>query len=174
MRKVSGAGRRQEALSQEPPTQGHGGRILTAARFVKAPGQDAPQEPIPGIPDLTRCLGEALRLQQSGHPVGTNATNGRRDGLVGAIPEALCGEAPEGQPRIHRRHPRQVARRPTTGGESEKRGRPDPQSSPLTKMAVKGSGEHSPDQRHGELAPIGRTWEATRKSSSRKTGREAK
>ena len=38
--------------------------------------------------------------QQSGHLVGTPATNGRRGGLVGPIPEALCGEAPKGQPMI--------------------------------------------------------------------------
>ena len=38
--------------------------------------------------------------QPSGHPVGTNATNGRRGGLVGLSPEALCGEAPKCQPMI--------------------------------------------------------------------------
>ena len=59
-------------------------------------------------------------------------TNGKRGGLAGAIPEALCGEAPKGQlmirrgnleadcveapkgqPRNHRRCPRRVIGRPT-------------------------------------------------------------
>ena len=86
-----------------------------------------PQEPVHGTGDPAGCPGEALLWQRSGHLVGTPATNGRRGGLVGPNPEALCGEAPkgqpmirseslkavcveapQGQPMIHRRHPIQV------------------------------------------------------------------
>ena len=106
--------------SKERPGHVNGGRIFTAIRDPKAIGQDASQEPVHGIGVPTRCQGEALPWQSSRHPVGSSTTDGKRGGLVGAIPEALCGKAPKGQPMIHRRHPRQVARR-LSGEKPERR-----------------------------------------------------
>ena len=63
-------------------------------------GNRKPQEPTLGIGDPGCCRGEALLSRRSGHPSGAIGKNGRRGGLVGVIPRALCGEAPKGQPMI--------------------------------------------------------------------------
>ena len=88
-----------------------------------------------GCPTNTRPRNPRPRVQpRRGPPVaamkvppGSTMANGKRGSLMGAIPEALCGEAPQGQsmirgetlevvsveapkgqPAIHRRHPRQA------------------------------------------------------------------
>ena len=100
---------------------------------------------------------------------------------MGMIPEALCGEAPkgqpvirrenlvavgveapQGQPRIHRPHPKQPSTRPP--GEEEKpksRGKSqDPPSSRWTRAAVKERGDRSPERMRGESGQCGKTWVA--------------
>ena len=123
---VSGARRRQEH-SVVRPTHGSGAHGCTATRLGKGRGQDASQEPVPKTRGPACCPGEALLWQASEYPGGTNMTNGKRGSLVGNNPEALrwkapkgqpmirgenlldvCVEAPQGQPRNHRRHPIQV------------------------------------------------------------------
>ena len=93
--------------------------------------------------------------QPGKNPVGTDMKGGKRGGLAGAIPEALCGdapkgqpmirrepleadcvEAPKGQPRNHRRHPKRLVLRPT--GERQERDpkTKDPPSSRWTKAGM--------------------------------------
>ena len=134
-------------------------------------GRDPAQEPVHGIGDPMPCPGVARPLRRSRSPAGTNTADWKRGGLIGAIPEALCGEAPKGHPMFHRRRTNRAVRRPM-GEKPEKRvKRRAPRSSPWTKTAVNGSGDRSPDPLPGEQDPTGKTWEATRKSSSRRRGR---
>ena len=96
--------------------------------------------------------------------------NGKRDSLVGAIPEALCGEAPEGQPVIRREnhvtvggedpegHPMiHGCRRPhkpsPSGNPKGRRAQSGPPSSRLTKAAKKRGGP-SPEPLHGKRGVI--------------------
>ena len=51
---------------------------------------------------VSRRRGEALPSRRSRCPAGTGKSGGMRGGLVGLSPEALCGEAPKGQPLIRR------------------------------------------------------------------------
>ena len=98
---MSGAGRGQDH-SQVSRRQGNGLRVFMAARFMKGIGMDGPQEPTRRMSDPMFCQGEVLLWQSSEYPSGTNMVDGKRGSLVGAIPEALCGEAPKGQPMIRR------------------------------------------------------------------------
>ena len=128
------------AHRQDPkdPTHGNGGRIFTAIRDGRGAGKGEPQERIPRTGNPESCPGEALLWQQSESLGGPDMAKGKRGSLAGAIPEALygeapkgqpmirgetlkavCAEAPQGQPMIHRRHPMQVMCRPT--GETEER-----------------------------------------------------
>ena len=135
---MSGMGRSRER-SKERPTHDNGGRIFTDTSAVEETGRTAPKEPVTRTGDPASCQGEALLWHPREYPGGTTMMRGKRGGLTGAIPEALhgeapkgqpmirgetlevvCVEAPEGQPRNHRRHPRQVMFRPT--GEKEERG----------------------------------------------------
>ena len=59
---------------------------------------------VPGIGEAPCGPGVALPWQQSELPVGAKRS-WTRGGLVGLIPEALCGEAPKSLPVIHRRRP---------------------------------------------------------------------
>ena len=103
---------------------------------------------------------------------------------MGMIPEALCVEAPkgqpeirgetleavyvealEGQPRNHRPHPRE---QPSQGPRGEKPGKPgrrrDPPSSRWKKageVRKKEGGDHFHGPPRGELDPSGRTWTGT-------------
>ena len=117
--------------SKDQPGHGNGGRTFTAMKDGEGIGNMKPQEPALATGDPTCFQGEALQWQRSEYPGGTNMAKGKRGSFAGAIPEALrgeapkgqpmihgetlevvCVEAPEGQPRNHRRHPRQVMRRP--------------------------------------------------------------
>ena len=85
-------------------------------------------------------------------PVGTNATNGRRGGLVGPSPDVLCGEAPKGQPMIRRPRPRQIVRRPMGEEPGRRARRRAPPSSPWTRAGKKERGAPSPEPLHGKQA----------------------
>ena len=87
------------------------------------------------IGDPARCRGEALPFPRSRRLVGTCRLCWKRGGLAGAIPEALCGEAPKGQPVIRREtswrsegRPRKVSQGTTDAEETyptrDQRGRP--------------------------------------------------
>ena len=58
----------------------------TAARLPNRCGKDDPQESVREIQDTEYCQGEALLLQPSEYPGGSNMANGKRGSLVGAIP----------------------------------------------------------------------------------------
>ena len=91
-----------EDHSQESPSQHNGGRIFMDMPLGEGIGSVKPQELAVKTGDPKCCPGEALRWQLFKYPGGTNLTSGKRGGLVGSNPEALCGEAPEGQPEIRR------------------------------------------------------------------------
>ena len=165
----SGTGRPRDH-PEEAPGHTPGGRIFTATRDRKGMGRGSTQEPVPGTRDPARCPGAAIRWQPIRVPDGTNTANWKRGGLMEAIPEAFCQEAPKGQPvirretlvavsveapkgqpRNHRRHPKQVILRPTGEEEERKEKTKGPQSSRLTKTGKKGRGVSSPDPLHGEL-----------------------
>ena len=94
---------RGSGRSRERPTHGQGCRIFTAPQDVKGTGRDPAQEPVSGIRNPARCPGTALQWHSAiEYHGGTNTEDWNRGGLVGAIPEALCGEAPKGQPVIRR------------------------------------------------------------------------
>ena len=155
-------------------------------------GNEKPQEQTLGIGDPGCCRGEALQSRRSGHTGGAIGKNGRRGGLVGVIPRALCGEAPkgqpmirgeslkavcveapQGQPRIHRRGPSQ--RRNTPPREEEKKSpkrREGPPSSPSMEREMIKNGGRSREQTHGKRGLSGKTCVERRKSSSKRTGRE--
>ena len=121
------------------------------------------------------------------YPVGTVATKGKRGSLVGAIPEApsgeapkgqpmigretleaVCVEAPQGQPRNHRPHPKRPSKEPT--GKPEKRDkRRDPSSSPPKKEDVKEDGGRYREPMRGEQAASSSEGRAMYKSSLRRT-----
>ena len=122
--------------SKEAQSHGNGGRIFTAIRGGRKAGQEEPQDHIPGTGNRGCSPGEALRRQKTEYPGGPDMASGKRGGLTGAIPEALSGEAPKGQPMIrgetlkavcveapkgqprnHRHRPRQIMGRPM--GEEE-------------------------------------------------------
>ena len=58
----------------------------------------------PAIGDSARRRGEVLQSRRSRCPAGTGKSCGRRGGLVGLSPEALCGEDPNGQPVFRGEH----------------------------------------------------------------------
>ena len=95
---------RQSAAKRPLPGFARAG-LLAAALL---PGRMAMQlaaplpSSVPAIGDLPRPRGEARPLPPSRCPAGTGKRCRMRGGLVGAIPEALCGEAPKGQPVIYR------------------------------------------------------------------------
>ena len=94
---------RGSGRTQEPPTHGQGGPIFTASQDVKGTGRDPAQEPGSGIRVPTPCQGAALLWHSAiEYPGGTVMVDWKRGGLMGAIPKALCGEAPKGQPMIRR------------------------------------------------------------------------
>ena len=67
-------------------------------RLGEGTGSVKPWDPVPRTGDPTCCRGEAALSLSAKYPGSTNITSGNGGGLVGAIPEALCGEAPKGQP----------------------------------------------------------------------------
>ena len=111
----------------------------------KRSGSSSTPSSVPGIGEAPCGPGEALLWPQSELPVGAKRS-GKRGGFVGLNPEALCGEAPkgqpmirsgsleavcveapEGQPMIHRRHPREPHNNGQTGEiEGETNPRKDP------------------------------------------------
>ena len=109
----------------------------------------------------------------------------KRGGLVGLSPEALCEEAPKGQPMIRREHlvavrvedpqghprihscPRPRKPRPS-GKRKGRREQSGPPSSRLTKAALKERGGRSPEQLHGKRDASGRSRKETPRSSSRR------
>ena len=98
--KGSGAGRPQDH-SEEVPGHAPGGRTFTATRDRKGIRGGSTREAVHGIGVPTRCQGEAIQWpSEIEYPGGIVATKGKRGSLVGAIPEALSGEAPKGQPMI--------------------------------------------------------------------------
>ena len=164
----NGAGRPQDH-PEETPGHTPGGRIFTATRGRTGIGRGSPRKAVHGIGVPARCRGEALLWQPSGHPVGTNATNGRRGGLVGSSPEALCGEAPKGQPVIRSENlatvrgedpqghpmihgcPRPRKPRPS-GKPKNRREQSCPPSSRWTRAGKKERGAPSPEPLHGKQA----------------------
>ena len=160
--------------SKEEPSHGNGGRIFTAIRGGRKAGQEEPQDHIPGTGNRGCSPGEALRRQKTEYPGGPDMASGKRGGLTGAIPEALSGEAPKGQPMIrgetlkavcveapkgqprnHRRHSERVMSRPTRGKGERRRKTKDPWSSQWKRTAEKENGGCSPGPLHGEQAPSG-------------------
>ena len=132
----------------------------------------APPCNTPATGDVIRCRGEARQLPRSWCPGGTDRWCGMRGGLVGAIPEALCGrpersagdqqrtprdrvEDPQGHPMIHGCRRPHSAR--TRGKPKERREESDPLSSLLTRMGVRRAVDRSRDNPHGEPAASGKT-----------------
>ena len=93
--------RRREEHSENPPSSSAGGRV-PETRDREPTGNRTPQEQGPGIGGPVCCPGEALLWQQSEYPAGTVKKLFARGSLRGLNPEALCGEAPKGQPMIRR------------------------------------------------------------------------
>ena len=95
------------APRQEDPSGGRASRAMgdraTSGIRGEATGSRLPCRAL-AIGGVTRCPGEAHPSWRSRCPAGTGQSGGMRGGLVGAIPEALCGEAPKGQPVIRREH----------------------------------------------------------------------
>ena len=170
--------RRQDEHSEEPPSSGAGDSSPKIGDGERAPN-GTPQEKGPGIGGPVCCPGEALLWQQSEYPAGTVKKLFARGSLRGLNPEALCGEAPKGQPVIRRENleavngeapkgqPRnhgcqakQLETKPR-GKELERLGprqREDPQSSRWTRMDTRRHGGGSQDHQRGELAHSGRKW----------------
>ena len=155
-----------------------GRRIITAIRDGWEAVKGEAQEQIRKTGNPGCCRGEAIRWPPATkYPGGTVTTKGKRGGLVGTNPEALSGEAPQGQPMIrgetleavcvespkgqprnHRRPPKQVRRRPM-GEEPERRDkRRDPRSSRCTKAGKSEHGGGSRDVLHGERAASWTAW----------------
>ena len=85
-------------VSKEQWSREDGGRVPTTFRDLG--GSQTPHEQVPGIGSPVPCPGEALLWQPSMSPAGTCKRDGKRGSLVGSNHEALCGEAPKGQPMI--------------------------------------------------------------------------
>ena len=155
----------QEDHSKGRASRAIGGRVILRNRH---------QCSGPAIGESPRRRGEARPLPRSGCPAGTCRWCGKRGGLVGMIPEALCGEAPKGQPVIRREHLVPVGgedpkghpmihgcRRPhgarTSGKHKKKRGEQSgPLSSRLTRMGERRAVDRSRDNPHGEPAASGK------------------
>ena len=88
--------------SEEHPSSGTGSRTFTGARDGGGTGSGTHRGQALRIGEPACCPGEALLWQRSEPPDGTSGCCWRRCGLAGMIPEALCGEAPQGQPMIRR------------------------------------------------------------------------
>ena len=126
----------------------------TAALLLRRPemggggsGNVHPQEPVHKIGCSRSCREEALRWRRSSTPLARSCGL-ERGGLVGAIPEALCGEAPQGQPRNHRPRPRKThCARPMEEERSNRRrrkeGLADPPSSQSRRVGRRDSGGRS-------------------------------
>ena len=79
---------------------GNGDLILAETGDGEETPNDSPKDNPPRSGDPVCCPGEALPWQPLEYPGGTNTTKGKRGSLAGAIPEALCWEAPKVQPMI--------------------------------------------------------------------------
>ena len=91
--------RRKEAF-QEEPSHNDGCRTLATSRDGWAVGNGEVKEPIPMIGDHGFFQEEARQWRPSEYPVGMDKKVGRRGGPMGQNPEAVCAEAPKGQPKI--------------------------------------------------------------------------
>ena len=148
--------RRPAKDSKGRPDPGSGAHTVGEIPDGERTSTSFPQEPVLGIGSPVSCPGEVLLWQSSKYPGGTTMANGKRGNLVGAIPEALCVEAPEGQsmirgenleavcveapqgqPRNHRHHPKQVMGGPTGERREKEKRQPinGPPSSLWTKVA---------------------------------------
>ena len=76
---------------------------------------------------------------------------------MGIIPEAVCVEAPEGQPMIHRRHTRQVSADQRGNPRKEAKDHGGPPSSPWTRIAKRELGGCFPEPLHDEWDVSGKT-----------------
>ena len=92
--------RRQEDPSRVRASQATGGRA-SSGKSGEATGSRLPSSAL-ASGDLPRPRGEVRQSRWSMCPVGTSRLWWKRGGLVGLSPEALCGEAPKGQPMIRR------------------------------------------------------------------------
>ena len=119
-----------------------------------------PQKAVSVKRDPTSYPGVALLwLSAIKYPGGTVMTNGKRNGLTGAIPKALCGEAPQGQPRNHRCNPKQVMLRPTGQiGQKERQIPKDQPSSQWRRTGTREGGGNSLEQMPGARDQTGKTW----------------
>ena len=86
----------QEAPSRERANRANCSRG-TSGKSGEAAGSRL-QCRTPAIGDIARPHGEVSQSRQSRCPDGTGKRCRMRGGLMGLSPEALCGEAPKGQP----------------------------------------------------------------------------
>ena len=164
--------RRREDPSWVRASRATGGRGTPRKSGGESIGNRPPYS-APAIGEFPRSRGEARQLPPSRCLAGTGRRFGERGGLVGPSPEALCGEAPKGQPMIRREnlaavsgedpqgHPKIHGCRKPHGAKSSwrlkaTRKETDPPSSQWTKAAGKGSGDLSPEHLHGKQAATGR------------------
>ena len=114
----------------------------------------APRRYQHGLLEERRPCGSDPRGPLRGGPKGQPMI--RRENL-----KAVCAEAPQGQPRKHRPHPRKQHSRVPRGKKPEKRGeRRDPSSSRWRKTGGRRrreDGDHSHEPTHGVLAVSSRT-----------------
>ena len=169
--------RRPERSATGHPRNGSGVGVSGEIRDGERTRYSTPQAQPQGIGSPASCPGEALLWGQSEYLVGTGRRCGKRGGLGGKYPEALCGEAPKGQPEIrrenleavcaeapqgqprkHRPHSKKPHGTRPTGAEQGRLRRKDPPSSRWRKVGERESGDSSRVPMHGELQPSGRTW----------------
>ena len=142
---------------QQPATKRPAQKNLCPRPMAAAPSRRSeatrlaavvPRAASPGIGEAPCGQGEDLMSRPSEYPVGTKRS-GERGGLVGAIPEALCGEAPKGQPVIRRPRPRQHRNGPTVEEENRRSlGKAkDQSSSRWTRRGESDDGDLSPEPR---------------------------
>ena len=81
------------------PAPAGGCRTTKGIPDAEETGSDSFPSSVPGIGEAPCGQGEALLPLRSELPAGAKRS-GERGGHVGAIPEALCGEAPKCQPMI--------------------------------------------------------------------------
>ena len=168
-------------------SRANGGRA-SSVKSSEAPGQRL-QRSATAIGDSARRPGEARPLPWSRCPAGTGKRCRMRGGFAGLRPEALCGEAPKGQPVIRREHlvtvgvedpkghpmihgcRRHHSPRPC-GRPMKRRDQSGPPSSRWTKAAKKKRGGLSPEPLHGKRGASRKSPKETQRSSSRRAARK--
>ena len=143
-----------EAHPGECLPRAHDCRTAMETRDHKGSGSGSTPSSVPCIGEAPCGLGEARLWLRSEFPVGTKR-NGERGGLMGKNHEALCGEAPKGQPMIHRRHPRHPRNGPPGQERGKERTIKAQRPSLLTKEGKNRHGGRSRDVLRGERGASG-------------------